>query len=118
MDYTSVFGRTLPTFFDRYRWFLLPQAKEDEEEDQRDEDLKSQHPLRRERDERRLMVEVFSTAPSGLDYLYAVWSCACPGTATTVMYLSMQRTAWVTVGMVVRGNKHGFLMCSPFSLTK
>ena len=34
-----------PTFLDRNRWLLLPQAQEDEEEDQRDEDLKGQDPL-------------------------------------------------------------------------
>lgn len=39
----------LLTFLHSNRWFLLPQTQEDEEEDQRDEDLKGQHPLERER---------------------------------------------------------------------
>lgn len=42
----------LPTFFDGNGWFLLPQTKKDEEKDQRDEDLKRQHPLVTKRDER------------------------------------------------------------------
>lgn len=44
-----------PTFFDSNRWFLLPQAQEDEEEHQRDEDLKGQDPLERKRRRRKLL---------------------------------------------------------------
>lgn len=43
---------SLLTFLDRNRWFLLPQTKKDEEEDQWDEDLKSQHPLKRKKKKR------------------------------------------------------------------
>lgn len=50
--WSSYHTTCLPTFFDRNGWFLLPQAKKDEEEDQWDEDLKGQHPLVTEREER------------------------------------------------------------------